>query len=110
MPVPVSATDTSATSSAGADVDPAPFGRELQGIGQEVQEDLLHLSLVAADHSEVFGDQRDVIPGASRPLRSWWLAGPLVSSPVDLPQLPEPNAEGSPPIPAVLDQEPDDAT
>lgn len=32
-----------------ADVDPAAFGRELQGVGEKVQEDLLHLPLVPAD-------------------------------------------------------------
>src|SRR5262249_11827091 len=35
----------------GAHVDPAALRRELEGIGEEVQEDLLHLALVAADHA-----------------------------------------------------------
>jgi hypothetical protein len=48
MPTPVSATDTSARPlvQRGPDVDPTPLGRELQGVGEEVQEDLLDLPLV----------------------------------------------------------------
>src|SRR5439155_11201824 len=45
----------------GADVDPSPFGRELQGVGQEVQEHLLHLSLVTTD------DPQTLFDGASKP-------------------------------------------
>src|SRR5260370_5656535 len=36
----------------GGDVDPSPFGRELQRIGDEIQDDLLHLPLVTSEHPE----------------------------------------------------------
>src|SRR6266446_7211336 len=45
----------------GPDVDPSSFGGELEGVGQEVQEYLLHLPLVAADHPE------PLVDGASKP-------------------------------------------
>jgi hypothetical protein len=67
MPTPVSATETSAISpQPAADVDPSPLWRELQGVGEKVQEDLLHLPLVAVDDSEALVDgaaQRDAAPG-----------------------------------------------
>src|SRR5713101_6933155 len=53
----------------GGDVDLPPFRRELQGVGQEVQEHLLHLPLVAPDHPETLVDgasQPD--PASARPL------------------------------------------
>jgi hypothetical protein len=41
----------------GADVDPSPFERELQGVGEEVQEHLLHFPFVASDHPEALVDR-----------------------------------------------------
>src|SRR5712691_7712282 len=38
----------------GPDVNPAPLGGELQGVGQEVQEHLLHLPLVAPNRPQPF--------------------------------------------------------
>src|SRR5882762_10945848 len=60
MPTPVSATDTSTMPSftdGGADVDPAAFGSELDGVGQQVQEHLLHLALVGADRTHPLVDR-----------------------------------------------------
>src|SRR5262245_18791588 len=39
-----------------ADVDPAALGCELEGIGEQVQEDLFHFALVAADHAHAVVD------------------------------------------------------
>src|SRR5215471_18588384 len=53
----------------GAHVDPAVLGRELEGVGEQVQEDLLHLPFVTPDHTHAVVDalpQPD--PAPARPL------------------------------------------
>src|SRR5262249_64045 len=40
----------------GANVDPTAFWRELEGVGEEVQEDLLYLPFVAPDHTHAVVD------------------------------------------------------
>src|SRR5215831_20280076 len=40
----------------GAYVDPAALWRELEGVGEQVQEDLLHLALIAPDHAHAVVD------------------------------------------------------
>src|SRR5262249_46248770 len=53
----------------GADLDPTALRCEFEGIGEQVQEDLLDLAFVAADHAHAIVDgvpQRD--PTSIRPL------------------------------------------
>jgi hypothetical protein len=54
----------------GADVDPATLGRELERVGQQVQEPLLHLALVGADRAHAAVDcpsERDTPYGGMSP-------------------------------------------
>ena len=68
MPTPVSVTETSTAPFEGRPhVDPAALGRELQCVGEQVEEHLLHLALVGANRSETFVErelERDPWPAA----------------------------------------------
>src|SRR5262245_22764997 len=51
----------------GADIDPTTLGRELEGIGQQVQEHLFDLALVGADRAEKLVDSIGRFKGPHAP-------------------------------------------